>query len=487
MRIAIAGGGPAGLYFAILVKRLDPAHEVVVYERNAPDDTFGFGVVFSDETLDAIEAADPPAFAEIDAPVRALGGDRRPLPRRDDHLRRPRLLGAQPARAPRASCRSARATSASTCASAPRRRPIPTWTCSWAPTASTAACARGTRSPRRFERGRSKYIWLGTDRVFDAFTFYVASTEHGVFQVHGYPYERRDEHVHRRDVRGDVARGRARPGERGGEHRVLRGAVRRRARRPPAARQQLALDRLRHGAQRGLAPRERRAARRRRAHRALLDRLGHEARDGGRDRAGVGVPRARGRRARRARRLRGRAPPDRREHAARRAGQPRVVRGHRALRPPAAADRSRSTCSRAAAASPTASCSCATRLRRARGRARSATRRGRRCSRRSGCASSSSPTASSSRRWTCTRSADGTPGDFHLVHLGARAIGGAGARDDRDDLRLARGADHARAAAACTATSTSTRGSGSSTSCTRTARRRSARSSATRAARARRS
>src|SRR3954462_12392966 len=65
MRIAIAGGGPAGLYFALLIKKLEPAHELVVYERKAPDDTFGFGVVFSDETLDAIEAADPAAFAEI--------------------------------------------------------------------------------------------------------------------------------------------------------------------------------------------------------------------------------------------------------------------------------------------------------------------------------------------------------------------------------------------------------------------------------------
>src|ERR671922_3009467 len=65
MRIAIAGGGPGGLYLSILLKRLDPAHEVVVYERNAPDDTFGLGVVFSDETLDAIEAADPTVFAEI--------------------------------------------------------------------------------------------------------------------------------------------------------------------------------------------------------------------------------------------------------------------------------------------------------------------------------------------------------------------------------------------------------------------------------------
>ena len=65
MRIAIAGGGPGGLYLSILLKRLDPAHEVVLHERNAPDDTFGFGVVFSDETLAAFEAADPETYAEI--------------------------------------------------------------------------------------------------------------------------------------------------------------------------------------------------------------------------------------------------------------------------------------------------------------------------------------------------------------------------------------------------------------------------------------
>src|SRR3954454_3005211 len=65
MRIAIAGAGPGGLYLSILLKRLDPAHEVVVHELNAPDDTFGFGVVFSDETLAAFEAADPESYAEI--------------------------------------------------------------------------------------------------------------------------------------------------------------------------------------------------------------------------------------------------------------------------------------------------------------------------------------------------------------------------------------------------------------------------------------
>src|SRR3954466_11714194 len=65
MRTAIVGGGPGGLYLSILLKKLDPTHDVVVYERNAPDDTFGFGVVFSDETLAAFEAADPETYAEI--------------------------------------------------------------------------------------------------------------------------------------------------------------------------------------------------------------------------------------------------------------------------------------------------------------------------------------------------------------------------------------------------------------------------------------
>src|ERR671933_958531 len=65
MRTAIVGGGPGGLYLSILLKKLDPTHDVTVYERNAPDDTFGFGVVFSDETLAAFEAADAETYAEI--------------------------------------------------------------------------------------------------------------------------------------------------------------------------------------------------------------------------------------------------------------------------------------------------------------------------------------------------------------------------------------------------------------------------------------
>ena len=59
MRIACLGGGPAGLYFAISMKLRDPAHEVVVYERHKADDTFGWGVVLSDDALEHMETNDP--------------------------------------------------------------------------------------------------------------------------------------------------------------------------------------------------------------------------------------------------------------------------------------------------------------------------------------------------------------------------------------------------------------------------------------------
>src|SRR5262245_23457092 len=69
MRIAVIGGGPGGLYFSALAQQLAQTsgtdHEITVWERNAADDTFGFGVVFSDETLGGIEHADPEIFAAM--------------------------------------------------------------------------------------------------------------------------------------------------------------------------------------------------------------------------------------------------------------------------------------------------------------------------------------------------------------------------------------------------------------------------------------
>jgi len=65
VRYAVIGGGPAGLYFALLAKKVNPADEVLVAERNPPDATFGWGVVFSEETLGALRDADYETYNEI--------------------------------------------------------------------------------------------------------------------------------------------------------------------------------------------------------------------------------------------------------------------------------------------------------------------------------------------------------------------------------------------------------------------------------------
>ena len=67
MRIVAIGGGPAGLYFGILMKKAFPEVEIEILERNRPDDTFGFGVVFSDETLSFFDDADADSASDADA------------------------------------------------------------------------------------------------------------------------------------------------------------------------------------------------------------------------------------------------------------------------------------------------------------------------------------------------------------------------------------------------------------------------------------
>ena len=65
MKIVIIGGGAAGLYYAVLMKKADPSHDISVYERNRADETYGFGVVFSDETLGNFLSHDPATYDEI--------------------------------------------------------------------------------------------------------------------------------------------------------------------------------------------------------------------------------------------------------------------------------------------------------------------------------------------------------------------------------------------------------------------------------------
>ena len=109
MRIVCIGGGPAGLYFAILMKLRDPAHRVTVIERNRPDDTFGWGVVFSDETLRNLNGGDPPTEQRITDSFRALGRYRHPLSAAASSARADTASAASSADACSTSCRNARA------------------------------------------------------------------------------------------------------------------------------------------------------------------------------------------------------------------------------------------------------------------------------------------------------------------------------------------------------------------------------------------
>ena len=182
-----------------------------MWERNAADDTFGFGVVFSDETLGGIEHADPAIHAAHGAGVRPLGRHRRALPRPGRHQRRPRLRGDEPPAAARDPAGALPRPRRRRCTSSPTR---PTSTSSRAPTTSsspptgsTPRSARGTptRSGRASTSARCSYMWLGTSKVFDAFTFDVRETPYGVMQMHGYPYDAHGQHVHRRDERRGLA------------------------------------------------------------------------------------------------------------------------------------------------------------------------------------------------------------------------------------------------------------------------------------------
>src|SRR3954471_2911182 len=192
MRTAIVGGGPSGLYLSILLKKLDPSHEETVYERNAPDDTFGFGVVFSDETLTSFEAADRETYdeitrrfarwAEIDVHYRGevltSGGHG------FSALARVDLLGILQRRAAGLDVDLRFRTEVDGAGLEDEF--------------DLVVAADGVNSTLRrrhadafgpaLDRRRAKYVWFGTDLVLDAFTFFIKETEHGVLQVHGYPY-----------------------------------------------------------------------------------------------------------------------------------------------------------------------------------------------------------------------------------------------------------------------------------------------------------
>jgi anthraniloyl-CoA monooxygenase len=193
VRIAVLGGGPGGLYFAALARQLDAGHEITVWERNAADDTFGFGVVFSDETLGGIEHADAGIFAAMS----------REFARWDDidvHFRgttftsgghgfaamsRKRLLAILQARCAELGVRLKFRTEAPDVAELAASHDLVV--AADGMNSVTRGRLAGTFGPD-LEGRHSKYIWLGTDLVFDAFKFWILDTAAGVMQVHGYPY-----------------------------------------------------------------------------------------------------------------------------------------------------------------------------------------------------------------------------------------------------------------------------------------------------------
>lgn len=194
MKIAVVGGGPAGLYFAVLMKRDWPDLDITVFERNRPDDTFGFGVVFSDQTLDIFKAADLPSYAAIrdnfaywdDIAIHFKGESFR-VPgngfcgcsRRSLLLliqERARALGVDmhfSEEAPDVEALSRDydlVVAADGVNSGIRQR--------WA-----------DRFKPQTDFRPNKFAWMGSTRPFDAFTFFFKETEQGLFIAHCYQYE----------------------------------------------------------------------------------------------------------------------------------------------------------------------------------------------------------------------------------------------------------------------------------------------------------
>ncbi|MCX4696410.1 bifunctional salicylyl-CoA 5-hydroxylase/oxidoreductase [Streptomyces sp. NBC_01408] len=191
LRVAVVGGGPGGLYAAALLAR--QGHRVEVWERNAPEDTFGFGVVLSDETLGGIERADTVVHAALSAEfVRWDDVDvvhRGRLLTSGGHgfaaLGRRRLLEILHERCAGLGVRL-------------RFRAGAPDAAALAASHDLVVAADGVHSAIRqsgaahfgptVTNGRCRYIWLAADFAFEAFRFEVAETEYGVMQLHAYPY-----------------------------------------------------------------------------------------------------------------------------------------------------------------------------------------------------------------------------------------------------------------------------------------------------------
>jgi anthraniloyl-CoA monooxygenase len=192
VKAVVVGGGPAGLYLAILLKRAGAAHSVTVHERNRPGDTYGFGVVFSDATMEGLATADPETFARLadrfhhwdDIDVHYRGRVLSSTGHGFSGLERSALLEVLAGRARELGV-DVRAQSEIVDPAEHRDADL---------LVGADGVNSGVRERWRGDFGPeidwrpNKFVWMGTTRPFDAFTFDFRRDEHGLWRLHAYRY-----------------------------------------------------------------------------------------------------------------------------------------------------------------------------------------------------------------------------------------------------------------------------------------------------------